>query len=558
MSTGTLRVVFCWHMHQPEYRDPDTGVFVQPWALLHGLKDYTDMAAHLEANPAARAVCNFSPLLLDQVEALVEQLDGFLAGGPAPAEPLLAALGPDGPPADVDARRRVLESCLRANPRHMIERFAPLARLTTLARAVLDRPGAEHWLDDTRFVPDLVGWYLLAWLGETVRRDEPRARRLLGCAHGFTDADRRQLLELVRDLLAGIVPRWRALAESGRVELSCNPYAHPIVPLLIDFGAARDARPDTSLPDGRYPDGLGRARRQLEWARAEHARRFGAEPRGCWPSEGGVSDAALRLIGATGFAWTASGQQVLRHSLSDDDAGSDALHRPYHVNGADVTAFFRDEALSDRIGFTYQDWHADDAVADFIAHLETIADDDGAGPGRVVPIVLDGENAWEYYPENAYHFLNALYRALAEHPRIELCTFDDCLDAPGVEVRQLDHVVAGSWVYGNFSTWIGEPQKNRAWELLLAARAAVDEAIAGGAAWTEELERRLAVCEGSDWFWWPGEYNPAPSVAAFDDLFRRQLAGLYTGVGREPPAELDETFARGTGDPAAGGVMRGG
>ena len=551
-------MVLCWHMHQPEYRDPDTGTFVQPWTLLHGLKDYTDMAAHLEAHPEARAVCNFSPLLLDQVEALVEQLDRFLAGGPAPAEPLLAALGPEGPPADPQARRALYAACLRANPRHMIERFPPLARLTTLARAVLDRPGAERWIEGPRFAADLVGWYLLAWLGETVRRDDPRARRLLGCEHGFSDADRRQLLELVRDLLAGIVPRWRALARAGRVELICNPYAHPMLPLLIDFAAAGEARPDTPLPDGRYRDGTDRARRQLEWARVEHTRRFGSEPRGCWPSEGGVSDAALALIGEIGFAWAASGQQVLRHSLGEAEPGSDALHRPYHVNGANVTVFFRDDALSDRIGFTYQDWHEDDAVADFIVHLEQIADDENAGPGRVVSIVLDGENAWEYYQKNAYHFLDALYRALAAHPRLRLCTFEDCLDAPDVPVRELDHVVAGSWVYGDFSTWIGDPQKNRAWGLLLAARAAVDEAVGGGAEWSAELERRLAVCEGSDWFWWPGEYNPAASVAAFDDLFRRQLAGLYTGVGREPPAELGEAFARGTGDPAAGGVMRGG
>ncbi len=555
MSEQPLRVVLCWHMHQPEYRDPITGVFAEPWALLHALKDYTDMAAHLERMDGARAVVNFSPLVLEQVDALVVQLDAFLDGGPPPAEPLLAALGPDGPPTDPDERTRLLHTCMRVNRHNLVERFGPLSRLSALARAVLHRPGADHWVDD-RFVVDLVGWYLLAWLGETVRRNDVRARRLLQCEQGFDAAQRRDLLILVRDLLAGIVPRWRALAESGRVELACNPYAHPILPLLIDFCSAREARPDIELPAGHYPDGSGRARLHLERARAVHERYFGMKPRGCWPSEGAVSDAALALIGETGFTWAASGQQVLRHTLDEEEPGSDLLHRPWRVGSGGMQVYFRDDVLSDLIGFTYQDWHADEAVADFVSRLEAIADDTEAGAGRVVPIILDGENAWEYYPENAYHFLDNLYRQLAAHPRIELTTFSALESEPDVAGGELEHVVAGSWVYGDFNTWIGDEQKNRAWELLLEARATVDAARTGGAAWNESAERCLAICEGSDWFWWPGEYNPVDAVARFDALFRRQLAGLYAAVGLEPPEPLQRAFAHGSGHPVHGGTMR--
>ena len=553
MSAPSLQVVLCWHMHQPEYRDPRSGRFAEPWTLLHGLKDYTDMAAHLERADGARAVVNFSPLVLEQLDALVERLDTFLEGGPPPGEPLLTALGA-GPPTDPAERARLLERCLRANPERQLERFAPLARLSRLAQAALDDPGVEHWLDDA-FVTDLVGWYLLAWLGEAVKRDDVRARRLLQCDHGFERGHQRELLELIRDQLAGIVPRWRALAESGRVELACNPYGHPILPLLIDFASAREARPGIDLPGGRYPDGSGRARAHLERARAVHAAHFGAVPVGCWPSEGAVSDAALALIGEAGFAWTASGQQVLRHSLDEDEPGSDRLHRPWRVGADGPLVFFRDDGLSDRIGFVYQDWHGDDAAADLVARLEAIAAEEAA-PGRVVPIILDGENAWEYYPENAWHFLDALYRGLVEHPDIELVTFGEIAADPGGTEGRLEHVVAGSWVYGDFNTWIGDPQKNRAWELLLAARAAVDEAHAAGAPWSEEAERRLSVCEGSDWFWWPGDYNPADAVAAFDRLFRQQLAALYSAFDRPPPAWLDEAFAHGGGHPEHGGTMR--
>lgn len=555
MSDQPLQVVLCWHMHQPEYRDPRSGRFVEPWTLLHGLKDYTDMAAHLERVEGACAVVNFSPLVLEQIDALVGELDTCLAGGPAPGEPLLAALGEAGPPSDPDERASLLARCLRAHPENQVERHPPLARLGRLARAALEDPGVEHWLDDA-FVADLAAWYLLAWLGESARRDDVRARRLLQCEHGFDAARRRELLELVRDQLAGIVPRWRALSESGRVELSCNPWGHPILPLLIDFDSACEARPDIELPPGPYPDGIERARAQLARARRVHAGHFGTAPRGCWPSEGGVSDAALGLIGETGFAWAASGQQVLRHSLEDEEPGSDRLHRPWRVGAGGPLVFFRDDALSDLIGFSYQDWDADDAVADLVGHLETIADDPEAGPGRVVPIILDGENAWEYYPDNAWHFLDALYHGLVEHPRIALATFGGLAEKPGIEAGELEHVVAGSWVYGDFNTWIGDPQKNRAWELLLAARAAIDRACAAGAPWSEEAERRLSVCEASDWFWWPGDYNPADAVASFDRLFRAQLAGLYTAVGLEPPDELGHAFAHGEGAPEHGGTMR--
>ncbi len=558
MSDDTLRVVLCWHMHQPEYRDPRDGTFVEPWLLLHALKDYTDMAAHLERVPGAASVVNFSPLVLDQLEVLVAQLDAHFDGGPPPADPLLAALCPEGAPEDRDGQQALLRACLRAHPIHMVSRHPPLARLSALARASIERPGAEAWLSDA-FLVDLVAWYMLAWLGESVVDSDPRAARLRECSKGLSADDRRELLELVRDTLAGIVPRWRALAESGRVELACNPYAHPILPLLIDFESAREARPDTVLPTGDgYPDGTERAHWHLARAKETHAQRFGRPPAGCWPSEGGVSDAALDAIAEAGFAWAATGQQVLRHSLGDDEPAGDAVHRPYRTGERGLPTFFRDDALSDRIGFVYQEWHADDAAADFVAHLEAIADDPDAEPGRVVSIILDGENAWEYYPANGWYFIEALYRMLDEHPRLRLCTFSECLDEQGDGMPALDHVVAGSWVYGDFNTWIGDPQKNSAWELLLQARAAVDEALANGAERTPDLERRLAVCEGSDWFWWPGEYNPEESVASFDALYRRQLAGLYTAVGLEPPEELAHAFAHGSGRPAAGGVMRGG
>ena len=175
-----------------------------------------------------------------------------------------------------------------------------------------------------------------------------------------------------------------------------------------------------------------------------------------------------------------------------------------------------------------------------------------------MPIILDGENAWEHYPENGYYFLHTLYKLLAGHASIRLSTFSECLDA-GVEIAKLPKMVSGSWVYGTFSTWIGDRDKNRGWEMLVDAKRACDKALKADNFSDEKriaILEQLAICEGSDWFWWFGDYNPSDTVSDFETLFREHLSNLYTLLGIEPPEYLAHTFARGSGAPALGGVMR--
>jgi len=72
----------------------------------------------------------------------------------------------------------------------------------------------------------------------------------------------------------------------------------------------------------------------------------------------------------------------------------------------------------------------------------------------------------------------------------------------------------------------------------------------------ELASMQLARCEGSDWFWWFGDYNPGDTVSDFERLYRLHLTHLYRLLGEEPPGYLSEVFAHGSGDPALGGVMR--
>lgn len=553
-----LRVVLCWHMHQPQYREPVSGEYLAPWSYLHGLKDYTDMAAHLENQPGAVAVVNFSPVLLEQIEDYCAQLEDFFAGRGDLRDPLLAALAKPELIQAGESRDNLMRVCRELARPRMLERFDALHPLVQHAEWILAHPDASASVE-ADFMGDLLVWCHLAWLGETVRRTDPRVQRLVQKTQHYSADDRRELLHVMHELLRGIVPRYRALAKGGRIELSMSPWAHPILPLLLDFNAAREAHPDLPLPvAASYPEGVARARWHIEQARRSHAQRFAAPPAGCWPSEGALSAAALTLLDESGFAWVASGQQVLMHSLGVTGASSDVVHRPYRLGEHKVVVFFRDDKLSDLIGFEYKTWKADDAVADLITRLAAIAAESHTDPGRVVSIVLDGENAWEHYPDNGYHFLSAVYRALVQDDRFRLTTFSQCVNDAGVPVRPLTKLVAGSWVKGNLDTWIGHPDKNRAWDLLVEARRHCDAALAAGrldAVQRERLELQLAVCEGSDWFWWPGDENQAASVARMERLYRMQLTGLYRLMRETPSDELSQPFSRGSVQ-GSGGAMR--
>jgi alpha-amylase/alpha-mannosidase (GH57 family) len=547
-------------MHQPQYKDALSGQYALPWTYLHAVKDYTDMAAHLEASPEARAVVNFTPLLIEQIEEIARRIAEHLQSGSPLPDPILALLGPEPVPTEPAVRLELLRACLRAQRQQMIERFGPYLELATIAETLGTLERVAYASD--QFIHDLAVWYHLAWLGETVRRTDPLVARLTERGRDFSAAQRRDLLGLIGELVGQVLPRYRQLADRGQCELSVTPYGHPIIPLLLDFRCARDAVPGLALPaHATYPGGAARASWHVEESIRTFTRVFGRRPAGCWPAEGAISGRTLELLASAGFRWSASSASVLRASLAltDTDAARDPLayNRPYRLGGTAMDCFFRDDTLSDLIGFTYATWHGDDAAANLVSELTQLARQYESGGNHAVLIALDGENAWEHYPFNGYYFLRALYAQLASHPRLELTTLSDCL-ARGIQPAPLPRVCAGSWVHGTLATWIGDPAKNRAWDLLCDAKEGYDRAIQS---FPDPLQRaaaarQLALCESSDWFWWFGDYNPADAVSQFDRLYRRQLAALYRRLNLALPADLASPIATGSGQPEHGGVMR--
>ncbi|MET0065875.1 MAG: glycoside hydrolase family 57 protein [Candidatus Thiodiazotropha sp.] len=558
-----LKVVFCWHMHQPYYKGPEDSDYLLPWVYLHGLKDYSDMIAHLEEVPGAKAVVNFAPVLLEQIDDYTSQINAWLTKGTLIRDPLLAALAGPGLPVDLPARKDLIIACLRANEHHLIGRFKHFKELADLARHALKSDTLITYFND-QYLVDLMVWYHLGWMGECLRLNDIRIRSMQAKGHGFDNDDRRRIVELIAETLNGLTGRYAALANEGRVELSVTPYAHPIVPLMIDLDSAKEALPSIHMPElMEYPGGDSRARWHVRKGIEVFKKHFGFQPKGCWPSEGGVSEVTLKMLEEEGFEWAATGQQVLSNSLmaggGDSPLPDNWVHTPYQVQEGHLNMFFRDDGLSDLIGFTYSEWHADDAVGDLINHLVNIADACADNPDAVVSIIMDGENAWEYYPFNGSYFLGTMYKRLASHPRLSLTTFSEVLTKQKQPPPRLSRLVAGSWVYGTFTTWIGDKDKNRAWDMLGEAKRVYDLAFENksfSAKKRKALEKQLAICEGSDWFWWFGDYNPGATVSDFERLYRSQLSHLYDLLGEPKPDYLAKVFATGSGNPAQGGVMK--
>ena len=539
-------------MHQPDYRHPETGHFVLPWVLLHAIKDYADMASHLERHPGIRCTVNFVPVLLDQIEDYCAQLATNEWRDPL----LRIAAHPEPDALTAEDRDWLLDMAFRCHAPTMLEPFAPYRRLRDLLAFVkVQDANALSYLSG-HYYADLATWFLLAWTGESLRRDGQVVPELMAKGDAFTLADRQRLLAELGTVMNQLIPRYRALSERGQVELSCTPANHPLAPLMIDFNAAREGWPESPLPSSpEYPGGRSRVEAHLTAARTSHERRFGQPPAGLWPAEGALSTPFLNQIGDAGFTWTASSHGVLKHSAGNQASTTVPWQAPEGTPG-DITLFFRNEHLSDLIGFEYANWHGRDAAQHFMTELKAIhlRDNDA-----LIPVFLDGENAWEYYPYNGWYFFSDLYGNLEKNNAINTVTLSEAAGTHRAKRTRLPRLKAGSWVYGTLSTWVGNPDKNRAWDLLCEVKQCADRALQSGRLTPDEaaaVEHRLAVCESSDWFWWLGDYNSPQSVACFDSLFRENVKSLYRLLHLPIPVSLNHPISQGGGTPESGGTMR--
>ena len=403
---------------------------------------------------------------------------------------------------------------------------------------------ARFSVDDLR---DLQVWQKLAWFDPIYLTTDPRITALVAKDRQFTEDDKRRLRDVELELLNRVIPEYRDGIARGQIEVSTSPFYHPILPLLCDTDIYLRTHPASPMPDQRfqYPED---ASEQLERAAACHERLFGKRPVGLWPSEGSVSDAMVPLVAKAGFRWMATDEQILANSLGvhfgRDGAGNldqpERLYAPYRVKagGADVACMFRDHSLSDLIGFVYSGWNADAAAADFVHRLAEAGRryrERTGGEEATIPIILDGENAWEYFEGGGRPFLRALYGQLQAHPDLTTVTMAQACERPR---HDLAGIFPGSWIDANFYIWIGHADDRRGWDQLAAARRMLDEAAGADPAALAAAREEVLIAEGSDWFWWYGDDHSSDHDREFDDLFRRHLRNAYALVNRPAPDNL--------------------
>ena len=547
-----VNLVILWHMHQPQYRDPSTGRYMLPWTRLHATKDYWGMVKMLEEFPGVHMTFNFVPLLAEQIEeyASGQFQEPWFDIAFARAESLAA-----------DQKREALERAFQVNE-NFLYRWPRFGELQSQAQSGGREACVAHW--SARDWRDLQVLSQLAWMDEEYLAKDAIVRRLSEKGKNFTEEDKAVLLDKQHELLALVLPEYRRAAARGQIEISTTPYYHPILPLLCDTDIATISNAHTPLPHPafRHPED---AREQLTRARHFHERVFGKPPVGLWPSEGSVSDAALEIAMELGFRWFATDEGVLGRTRGigfwRDAAGypenGPELYTPWRLesNSRGISGFFRDHYLSDLVGFVYSRMGAEAAADDLITRIRAIGDREPQGRTATVSLILDGENAWEYYPENGRDFLRRLYGRIERDPEIRALTVSEAIEAVPDQPR-LGKIFPASWINANFDVWIGDPEDVHAWDLLRDARDAYDRAAtraslaknpSGAAAWGDHGKRAyeaILAAEGSDWCWWFGPEHGSANDAEFDALYRKHLTEVYNAIGEPAPDALAHPIKR--------------
>ncbi len=537
---ATLRLILLWHQHQPFYKDLVTGEYRLPWVRLHALKDYYGMVKLLDEFPKVHQNFNLVPSLMVQIQDYVDGTakDPFLAVASKPAKDL-----------SEEERRFALQYLFQANPQNVIGRYPRYRELWERFREHGDHPErAERYFQPKDFT-DLQVLSQLAWFDEFFLEEKDIAS-LVAKGRNYSLDDQKFVIARERELIGKVLPAHAEAAKKGSIEISATPFFHPILPLVCDTNAGAASSPGLSLPQNRFrhPED---AREQLTRALDLHQKVFGVRPKGIWPSEGSVSEEVLAIANSLGIQWMATDEGVLGRSsgvfFARDGNGrlpANLAERLYNIHRYEkgqtaMHMVFRDHTISDLIGFVYSGMAPKDAANHLLNNVKEAAKPVlEKGRDAVVSIILDGENAWEYYPKSGREFLRRFYDALQREPGLEAVTISEAI-ARHKDFGKLTSLVPGSWISANFNVWIGAPEDNRAWDYLYNAR----EFYAQNAARAGEAERKLAfdeilIPEGSDWNWWYGPEHHSANDRDFDELYRKHLSNVYQALGANPPDYL--------------------
>lgn len=540
-----LRVVLLWHQHQPYYKNLVTGEYRLPWVRLHGLKDYYGMVRLLDEFPNVHQNFNLVPSLITQIQDYVagSAEDPFLQIAARPARDLT-----------LEERRFALQYLFQANPTNLIGRYPRYRELWERFRSSGDSPEKAERFFQAQDFTDLQVLSQIAWFDEYFLEDRDVAE-LVRKERNYTLDDQRFVIHKEREELGRVLPAHAAAAEKGSIEISTSPFYHPILPLVCDTNIGAVSSPGLPLPQSRFhraEDARDQIRRGLDL----HEKVFGIRPKGMWPSEGSVSEEAIAIAHELGVGWMATDEGILGRTtglfFARDGEGKLADHLAeklytiyqYEKNATAMHMVFRDHTISDLIGFVYSGMPADEAAQHLLRNIQRAAQPVlNRGQDVVLSIILDGENAWEYYPASGREFLRRFYDKLQTTPGIEAVTISEAI-VRHRNFGHLDSISPGSWISANFNVWIGAPEDNRSWDYLNQARTYYDEHAPNAT----DAQRKLAyeellIAEGSDWNWWYGPEHHSANDRDFDELYRKHLSNIYQALGGAPPDNLAQPIS---------------
>ena len=522
-------------MHQPFYKDPNTGIYRLPWVRLHGTKDYLDMVEILSEFPDIRQTFNFTPSLLEQIIDYTENhaIDRHLELTLKKASEL-----------DIEDKIFILENFFLANWDNMIKPFPRYYELLIKRGFQLvksDVTRIARYFNTNEFL-DLQVLFNLCWIDPLFRERDKDLKTLTEKQRNYTEEDKHLIISKQLSILKNIIPKYKEMVKREQIEISLSPFYHPILPLLCDTNNAKLAMPSVRLPSKRFSHPED-AKKQVKLGIEYFEKIFGYRPVGMWPSEGSVSEEVINIIGKEGIKWIATDEDILSNSLNKrfrDTSGNimepSVLYKSYSFEN--VSLIFRDHQISDLIGFVYQKWDPKNAANDLISRFLQIHSSLTKEKPHILSIILDGENAWEYYKNDGHDFLRYLYERISKEDRIKTIRISEYISELD-KGEPLGRLHAGSWINANFGIWIGHEEDNRAWDYLSETRDTLevfqklnpDKDLSN--AW-----KAIYIAEGSDWNWWYGDEHSTDNQADFDELFRSNLMKVYKEMGKEIPHYL--------------------
>ncbi len=497
-----------------------------PWVRLHSIKDYLDMLKHVQNYPNIHVTFNFTPSLLMQI-------DDYASGKSTDRQFVLFQKNADAltPDEKVEILRDFFlahwERMIETNPRYF---SLLLKRGKNIVEDELPMVAQSFTNEEIR---DLQLCANLAWI-DPMFRDE--IKDLYDKGKKYSEADKERVIDVQKRILSSIISEYKQTMHSGQIELSISPLYHPILPLLVNSDLATVSNPNLSLPFSFvHPED---AKTHIAKGIAVFERFFGQKPRGMWPSEGSVCEAIIPLLLENGIEWIATDEEILALSQGTTmyrDSGGvpsrpDLMYKPWQFDKMKI--IFRDHMLSDLIGFVYNGWDQTKAARDFVERIKHISNSLPTFDTFIIPVILDGENAWESYENDGTQFLDTLYKTLTDE-RVPTTTVSEFLDN-NKTAGHLDRLFPGSWIGANFNIWIGHDEDQRGWQIVKNIRELlIKKNITDDSVW-----ERFYILEGSDWYWWFGREHFSVVAEVFDELFRMNAVWIYKQIGEDPPPAL--------------------